>query len=85
MDLETAVEQRYNNHLLIIEMNNRLAYAQNALNGEPVISTTVQQLNLRNQILKDLRDMNDVKTKAEGRLILINSRIDFIVNKLREN
>jgi hypothetical protein len=83
MDLETAVEQRNNNHLLVGEMNNRLAYAQNALNGQPVISTTLQQHNLKNLILKDLKEMSEIKEKAEGRILLLNSRIEYIVNKLR--
>lgn len=85
MDLETAVVQRDNYYLLIREMNNRLAYTQNALNGEPVVSTTLQQLNLRNLIIKDLNDLNVIKSNAEGRVALVNSRIEFIVNKMRES
>lgn len=84
MDLETAVEQRNNNHILIREMINRLAYAQNALQGEPSIPTTEHQYNLRNQILKDLNEMSDIKIKAEGRVALLNSRIEFIVNNIRK-
>lgn len=85
MDLETAVEQRNNYHILIKEMDKKLTYTQNALNGEPVISTTIQQLNLRNLILKDLKELSEIKSSAEGKVTLINSRIEFIVNKLRQN
>jgi len=53
MDLETAVEQRHIYYILIREINNRLGYTQIVLNGEPVIFTTVQQLNLKNHIIKD--------------------------------
>jgi len=84
MDLETAVQQRNNNHLLIREMINRLAYAQNALQGEPAIPTTQHQYNLRNLILKDLNEMNEIKIKAEGRIALLNSRIAFIENNIRK-
>ena len=62
-------------------MNNRLAYAQNALNKEPAIPTNVHQFYLRNQILKDLKEMYDIKIKAEGRATLINHRIEFIEQK----
>ena len=81
MDLETAVVQRNNLSHLIKEMENRLIYAQNVLNGQPTIPTNIHQFNLRNQILKDLKEMNDIKTNAEGRWILINSRVEFIENK----
>ena len=85
MDLETAVEQRNNYLNFIREMNNRLACAQNALNGQPAIPTNLHQFNLRNQILMDLKEMNDIKIRAEGRATLINSRIEFIENKLGKN
>lgn len=85
MDLETAIEQRNNNHLLIRNMINRIAYAQNALQGEPAIPTNEHQYNLRNLILKDLNDMNAIKIKAEGRIALLSSRIDFIVINMRKN
>ena len=75
MDLETAIEQRDNYHILLRVVNNKRVYAQKALNGVPVISTTLQQLNLRNQISKDLREMSDIKQNAEGRVLVINSRI----------
>lgn len=82
MDLQTAIEQINNYHILIREMNNRLAYAQNALNGLPLIPTTDQDFHLRNQILKDLKKMQEIKNNAEGRAILIHSRIEFIEIKL---
>lgn len=83
MDLETAVVQRDNYYLLIRNMNDRLAYAQNALNGEPFIPTTAQQLHVRNMITKDLGELNVIKSNAEGRVALINSRIEFIENNTR--
>jgi hypothetical protein len=82
MDLETAVVQRNNLFHLIKEMENRLTYAQNVLNGQPTTPTNIHQLNLRNQILMDLKEMNDIKSNAEGRWVLINSRVEFIENKL---
>jgi hypothetical protein len=85
MDLETAVEQRNNNYILIRNMISRLAYAENALRGEPAIPTTEHQYNLRNLILRDLKEMNEIKIKAEGRIVLLNSRIEFIENNTRKN
>jgi len=82
MDLETAVEQRNNNFLLVRNMNNRLAYAQNVLQGLPTVPTTQEELNLKNLISKDLKEMNDVKIKAEARATLLNSRIEFIENQI---
>ncbi|AGN74486.1 hypothetical protein (mitochondrion) [Glarea lozoyensis 74030] len=82
MDLETAVEQRNNLFHLIKNMDNRMSYAQNFLNGQPTIPTNIYQLNLRNQILKDLQEMHNIKSNAEGRWLLINSRVEFIENKL---
>lgn len=80
MDLEIAVEQRHNYSLLVNYMNHRLAYAHNALQGIPVIPTTEQDFKLKNIILKDIKEMTDKKVNAEGRIILLTSRIQFIEN-----
>lgn len=80
MDLETAVEQRHNNSVLVNSMNHRLAYAHRALEGIPVIPSTEQDFVLKNKILKDIKQMSEIKSNAEGRIILLTSRIEFIVN-----
>lgn len=80
MDLETALEQRHNNSLLVNSMNHKLAYAHRALEGIPAIPTTEQDFRLKNKILKDIKQMSESKSNAEGRIVLLTSRIDFIVN-----
>jgi hypothetical protein len=85
MDLETAIEQRDNNLILIGVLEHKLAYAQNALEKVPTIPTTERQYNLRNEILKDLREMTEIKKNAEGRATLLSSRIQFIESKIQNN
>lgn len=85
MDLETAVEQRNNNLTLIKALENRLAYAQNALSKIPLIPITEYEFKLKNQILRDLDSLNVNKTQAEARTTLLTSRIQFIESKIPKN
>jgi len=85
MDLETAIEQRNNNLTLIGVLEHKLAYAQNALEKVPTIPTTEREFKLKNQILKDLNEMTDIKKNAEGRATLLSSRIQFIESKIQKN
>jgi hypothetical protein len=85
MDLETAIEQRKNNLILIGVLEHKLAYAQNALQKVPAIPTTEHQFKLKNQILKDLNEMTETKNNAEGRATLLLSRIQFIESKINKN
>jgi hypothetical protein len=78
MDLKTALEQRDNYMRVIQTMNQKSAFAQDALSKVPAVPTTQQEFNLRNQILKDLDSLNQVRIRAEGKATLINSRIEFI-------
>jgi len=81
MDLEIAIEQRNNTLTLIRVLEHKLGYAQNALQQVPTIPTTEREFKLKNIILKDISDMTQTKNKSEGRVILLNSRIEFIENK----
>jgi hypothetical protein len=82
MDLETAIEQRDNNLKLFEAMQTKIAYAQGVLSKIPTIPTTEYEFKLKNQILKDLDELNRHKIRAEARATLLNSRIQFIeINK----
>ncbi len=85
MDLETAIEQRNNNLILVQNMVEKLAYAQNALSKVPTIPTTEYEYRLRNQILKDLDWLNKNKIRGEARATLLNSRIQFIEININSN
>jgi len=82
MDLETAVQQRDNNFKLASAMQTKIAYAEGVLSKIPSIPTTEHEFRLKNQILKDLDELNRNKIRAEARATLLNSRIQFIeINK----
>lgn len=82
MDLETAIEQRNNNLKLFETMQTKIAYAEGVLSKIPTIPTTEYEFKLKNQILKDLDQLNRHKVRAEARATLLNSRIQFIeINK----
>ena len=85
MDLETAIEQRNNNLLLIRMMEGKLDYAKNTLSRLPTILRTEYEFRLKNQILTDLDMLNKNKIKAEARTILLTSRIEFIEAKINKN
>jgi len=78
MDLETAIEQRNNNLKLILVMDDKTAYGQGVLAKVPTIPTTEREFNLKNKILNDLADLSRTKVRAEARVTLLNSRIEFI-------
>jgi hypothetical protein len=78
MDLETAVQQRSNNFKLASAMQTKIAYAEDVLSKIPTIPTTEYEFKLKNQILKDLEELNRNKVRAEARATLLNSRIQFI-------
>jgi len=78
MDLEVAIEQRNNNLTLIRNLDNKLAFAQNALSKIPAIPTTEYEFRLKNKIISDLNELSINKERSEGRVTLLNSRIEFI-------
>jgi len=78
MDLEVAIEQRNNNINMIQWLENKLAFAQNALAKVPAIPTTEYEFRLKNKIISDLNDMHNKKVRAEARITLLDSRIQFI-------
>jgi hypothetical protein len=82
MDLETAIQQRNNNIKLVEAMQTKILYAQSVLAKVPTIPTTEYEFKLKNQILKDLEELNRNKVRAEARATLLNSRVQFIeINK----
>jgi len=87
MDLEVAIIQRNNNLNMIQFLEQKLAFAQNALTTKvPTIPTTDYQFRLRNKIISDLNDMHSKKVRAEARVTLLNSRIQFIeINMDKKN
>jgi hypothetical protein len=78
MDLEVAIQQRNNNLLLIDNLTHKIAYAQNALSKIPPIPTTDYDFRLKNQIISDLNGLAGNITRADARVKLLNSRIEFI-------
>lgn len=82
MDLETAIEQRNNHSTLINVLETKLNYANNVLSNVPVIPTTEYEFRLKNQILKDLDQLNKDKIRAEARSILLSSRIQYIEGQI---
>jgi hypothetical protein len=85
MSLETAVQQRDNNLVVLKVINDKLAYAQNALSKLPTTPTNEQQFRLKNHILNDLEQFNKDKVRAEARLTLINSRLEFIESNVNKS
>lgn len=78
MDLEVAIVQRNNNLSMIEWLEQKLSFAQNALAKIPTIPTTEHEFRLKNKIISDLNDMHNKKVRAEARITLLNSRIQFI-------
>jgi hypothetical protein len=78
MSLEAAIQQRDNNLVILKVLNDKLAYAQNALSKIPEIPTNDHYFRLKNHILSDIEQFNKDKIRAEARLTLINSRLEFI-------
>ena len=85
MDLETAIEQRNNNLLFIRIIETKLDYAKSALSKVSIVPTTEYEFRLKNQILRDLDSLSRDKIRAEARTTLLNSRIQFIENKMTKN
>jgi len=85
MDLETAITQRDNNLTLIRVMEQKEGYAQEAFAKMPVFPRTEAELKQKDEIIKDLNEINTAKTRAEARATLLNSRIQFIEIKLNAN
>lgn len=85
MDLETALEQRKNNIMFIKVLEIKLNFASNTLSKIPTIPTTEYEFRLKNQILKDLDMLNKDKIRAEARVTLLSSRIEFIESKIKKN
>lgn len=82
MDLETAVQQRYNYWLCIQNMFNKIAYAEQTLNKVPAIPRNEMEFKLRNQIIRDLEHLNMVKNRSDASVALLNSRIKFIQDEI---
>lgn len=81
MDLETALAQRNNNVMFISVLESKLNFARNAFSKIPAIPTTEYEFKLKNQILRDLDKLSLDKTRAEARITLLTSRIQFIEGK----
>jgi hypothetical protein len=77
MDLKTALEQR-NNYLKNLEvLEERTKYAKAVLSSIPEVPNERDYLT-KLKILHDLDDYSKQKAQGEGRVILLNSRIEFI-------
>lgn len=78
MDLETAIQQR-NNYLIFVQnLDKKMAYAQSVYIKIPTIPTTEYEFKLKNQIERDLENLNRDKVRSEAKATLLNSRIQFI-------
>jgi hypothetical protein len=84
MDLETAIEQRNNNLLFVKVIEGKLSFAKNALEKVPTILTTEYEFRLKNQILRDIDNLNRDKIRAEARATLLTSRIEFINGQINK-
>ena len=75
MDLYTAIKQRDNNLTFVRRLDDKLAYARDALNKVPANPTTEQEFRLKNKILNDLEVLERDRIRADARATLINSRV----------
>lgn len=82
MDLETAMEQRYNYWLCLQNMISKIAYAEQILNKVPVIPTNEMEFKLRNQIIRDLEGLHIVKNRSDASITLLSARIKFIEDEI---
>jgi hypothetical protein len=78
MDLKTAIEQRDNYLKCIQVMNQKASFAQETLSKVPEIPTNEYEYRLKNTILRDLDNLSQAKIRAEAKVTLLNSRIEFI-------
>jgi len=85
MDLETAVGQRNNNLMFINVLETKIGFAQNVFSKIPAIPTTEYEFKLKNQIIRDLDKLSRDKVRAEARVTLLTSRIQFIESKMNKN
>lgn len=85
MGLETALKQKENYLVIIKVLEDKLAYSQDALTKVPTRPTNVNEEKLRNTILEDLDGYIKDKIRAEARVTLINSRLEFIEKKLKKS
>jgi hypothetical protein len=85
MDLEVAIIQRNNALNLIRVFEGQFSYAQKALSEIPTIPTTEHELRLKNQIIEDLNNLKSNRIRTEAKVILLNSRIEFIEIKIKKN
>lgn len=85
MDLETAIQQR-NNYLIFVQnLDKKMAYAQSVYIKIPTIPTTEYEFRLKNQIERDLENLNRDKLRSEAKATLLNSRIQFIEAQMNNN
>jgi hypothetical protein len=85
MDLEKAIEQK-NNYLILVRNNvQKMAYAQKVYATIPTIPQTEYDFNLKNQIERDLEDLNRNKIRSEAKATLLTSRIEFIEAQMKNN
>lgn len=85
MDLDTAIKQRNNNLIFVRRLDEKLAYARDALSKVPANPNTEQEFKLRNQILSDLEVLGRDRIRADARATLINSRVEFIEKSINKD
>ena len=62
-----------------------MAYAQSIYTKIPTIPTTEYEFKLKNQIERDLDNLNRDKVRSEAKATLLNSRIQFIEAQMNNN
>jgi hypothetical protein len=77
MDLETAVTQRHNTWVRIQNITKKVNYARELLENMPD-PTTQQELDYKNKWIAEWEEMSKNKIESEGRIKLLNSRVEFI-------
>lgn len=85
MDLETAIEQRYNNWRLAQTWDLKIAYAHKEYAKIPTIPTTEYEFRKQNQIIRDLEVINREKIRTEAKIVLLTSRIQYIEIQINNN
>jgi hypothetical protein len=78
MDLKTATEQRDNYLKFIYRIDHKTRYAQDTLLKLPEIPRNESEYHLKNKILSDLAELAFQREQSQGKIILLNSRIEFI-------
>lgn len=84
MSLETALEQRGAYYAQISGLNRQLYYAKDSLSKISEVPKDNNEIQLRKTLERDILFITQNKIRMEGRIILLDSRIEFINIALRK-